>query len=281
MPKLPYFQFYPADWLSSPRIMCSTLVQQGAYIRLLCVCWMSGDCSIPNDNGKLAMLSGLPDHELDFVRQMFTAHPRKVGYLTNERLLKEWDKAHWISDIRSQAGKKSGKSRRTHVRHEFEQNMSKNGTGVNKSEIIVQKSEDRIQKAEEREEEKELNTPSAVKPRGPAKSGTVWDAYSRAYVKRYGVEPVRDKQANVSLCQVVDKLGIDAPQVTEFYLTHNDPFYVRKRHPPNLLALDATGLRTQWATGRKATSSEVRQAEMKDDAQEQVRRVEAMLERGL
>lgn len=166
--------------------------------------------------------------------------------------------------------------------------MSKNGTGVDKSEvrnqkseIIVQKSEDRIQKAKEREEEKELNTPSAVKPRGPAKSGAVWDTYSRAYVKRYGVEPVRDRQANVSLCQVVDKLGIDAPQVAEFYLTHNDPFYVRKRHPPNLLALDATGLRTQWATGRKATSSEVRQAEMKDDAQEQVRRVEAMLERGL
>src|SRR5574343_629551 len=49
MSKLPYFQFYPADWISSPRIMCSTLVQQRAYIRLLFVCWLSGDGSIPDD----------------------------------------------------------------------------------------------------------------------------------------------------------------------------------------------------------------------------------------
>ena len=81
---------------------------------------------------------------------------------------------------------------------------------------------------------------------------------------------------------LIEKLGAaEAPHVAAFYLTHNDPFYVKKRHPPNLLVLDATGLRTQWATGVKATSSEVRQAEMKDDSREQVKRVEAILARGM
>lgn len=134
MSSLPYFPFYPSDWLSSPRIICSTLVQQGAYIRLLSVCWLSGDCSLPNDSRKLSMLSGLQEQELEFVYQMFTPHPRKEGHLTNDRLLKEWERAHWISEKRSQAGKKSGKVRRTYVQHMHKQNMNKNGTCVDKSE---------------------------------------------------------------------------------------------------------------------------------------------------
>lgn len=106
----------------------------------------------------------------------------------------------------------------------------------------------------------------------------MFDSYRNAYVDRYGVEPVRDKQMNVAMCQLIEKLGAaEAPHVAAFYLTHNDPFYVKKRHPPNLLVLDATGLRTQWATGVRATTSEARNAEMKDDVLEQVKRVRALM----
>lgn len=137
MPKLPYFPFYPADWVSSPRIICSTLAQQGAYIRLLCMCWLSEDCSIPADRHQLSALSGLPDSDLDGVLQFFipcTSSTRPLSRsLTNERLLKEWKKAHWISDMRSQAGKKSGESRRTHVQHKLEQKR----TIAHKSEVII------------------------------------------------------------------------------------------------------------------------------------------------
>ena len=280
MAKLPYFQFYPADWLSSPRIMCSTLVQQGAYIRLLCVCWLSGDCSVPADQKKLAMLSGLPEQELEFVYQMFSAHPQKEGHLTNERLLKEWERAHWISDKRSQAGKISGKSRRTHVQHEFKQNANKKETCADKSEFRSQNSEVRLQKIEvRRQKEEKKKSCGQVKPL-PAtpKSKLVWDAYAEAYVKKYGVAPVRNQQVNALLCRVVDKLGTEeAPAVAAFYVSHNNPFYVSKRHPPNLLVQDAEGLRTQWATGVLATKSEARTAEKQMDATHQAQRLKSLI----
>ena len=88
-------------------------------------------------------------------------------------------------------------------------------------------------------------------PRAPAKSAEVWGAYAGAYRRRYGIDPVRNKKTNVHLCQLVDRLGADeAPPVAAFYLALDQPFYVSRRHPVNLLVQDAEGLRTQWVTGR-------------------------------
>lgn len=163
MANLPYFPFYPSDWLSSPRIMCLTLAEQGAYIRLLCVCWMSGDCSLPIDQSKLSTLSGLPIDQLGPVQDLFRPHPTKSDALTNERLYKEWEKAHWISESRSKAGRKSGKSRRTHVQQVYEQTASKKATVADKSEVRYQKSDIRSQKADlESQEEKTPLTPQGV-----------------------------------------------------------------------------------------------------------------------
>lgn len=118
-----------------------------------------------------------------------------------------------------------------------------------------------------------------VKPLPDApKSKPVWDAYAEAYIKKYGVEPVRNRQVNALLCRVVDKLGAEeAPAVAAFYVSHNNPFYVSKRHPPNLLVQDAEGLRTQWATGVLATKSEARTAERKIDAMHQAQRLKSLI----
>ena len=56
MKKIPAFQFYPADWLSSQRVALLTLEEEGAYIRLLCYCWKNGE--LPNDMEQLAKLIG-------------------------------------------------------------------------------------------------------------------------------------------------------------------------------------------------------------------------------
>jgi len=112
-----------------------------------------------------------------------------------------------------------------------------------------------------------------------SKSGNTWDAYLEAYQRRYHVDPVRNKTINSHLTHLVDRLGADeAPQVAAFYLTHNKPFYVSARHPTNLLLRDAEGLRTEWATGIKATTSEAKNAEIKDEAREQLKRVRANME---
>jgi len=58
---VPYFKFFPADWLGSTSVACMTLEQQGAYMRLLSHAWQASDCGIPDDDAMLAMLSGLGD----------------------------------------------------------------------------------------------------------------------------------------------------------------------------------------------------------------------------
>jgi uncharacterized protein YdaU (DUF1376 family) len=55
MNKPPAFQFYPKDFLSDTNVVCLTNEELGAYIRLLCHCWLGG--SLPTDDKKLAKLS--------------------------------------------------------------------------------------------------------------------------------------------------------------------------------------------------------------------------------
>lgn len=187
--------------------------------------------------------------------------------------------------LRDERERKGAAKRKQYQRDRVESRISHAAshgdvTGIyQKSEVIYQKSESEEEKKEERKKKScgQVETVPA-----PAKSSLAWAAYAGSYRERYRSEPVRNRQANALMCQLVDKLGADeAPSVAAFYVTHNNPFYVKKLHPLNLLVLDAEGLRTQWFTGRKMTSSEIRQAELKDDAQEQVKRVEAMLAGGL
>lgn len=133
-----------------------------------------------------------------------------------------------------------------------------------------------------KEEEEIKSSPreliSVMPTERPPKSARSWDAYATAYLARYHAEPVRNAQVNSLLCKLVDKLGEEkAPAVAAFYVQHNNPFYVGKRHPVNLLLADAEGLHTQWVTGVKATTGEARNAEKRDDAQAQIARVKAAM----
>ena len=56
MSRAPAFQFYAGDYLSSSRVQLMTLEEEGAYIRLLCHCWLHG--SIPSDPERIARLIG-------------------------------------------------------------------------------------------------------------------------------------------------------------------------------------------------------------------------------
>lgn len=52
----PAFQFYPKDFLCDEEQELMSLAEAGAYIRLLCRCWLKG--SLPEDVGELATLCG-------------------------------------------------------------------------------------------------------------------------------------------------------------------------------------------------------------------------------
>ena len=42
MKQLPYFPFYPGEWLRSPTIMGMSLAEQGGFLKLLCIQWEDG-----------------------------------------------------------------------------------------------------------------------------------------------------------------------------------------------------------------------------------------------
>jgi hypothetical protein len=98
-------------------------------------------------------------------------------------------------------------------------------------------------------------------PKEAPPTGAVWQAYSTAYRAKYSVDPVRNRTVNGQLAQVVERLGVEAAFVAEFYLSHKNRFYVEKMHPVGLLLSDAEKLRTEWATGRQTTATQANQAD--------------------
>jgi len=117
MAKSPAFQFYPDEWLSSPTISMMSPAEEGAYIRLLCFAWGDPDCTIPDDDEQLARLSRLGEGWLNgpstILRRVFIPHPKKPGKLFNPRLLDERKKQADFRRKCSDAGRRSGNSRRT------------------------------------------------------------------------------------------------------------------------------------------------------------------------
>lgn len=111
--KLPSFPFYVNDWLSSSRVRLMTPAERGAYIDLLAYDW--ADDGIPNDDDKLASLSGLGDTwfngSAQVLKACFVNHPAKVGFLTNVRLQQvRLEYLEW-RETKSQVGKYAAQKR--------------------------------------------------------------------------------------------------------------------------------------------------------------------------
>jgi hypothetical protein len=232
---LPFFKFYPANWLLSRKIRAMTTQQVAAYITLLCQQWMGKNCTLPESETEVKLLANWHESDGEFgpVLACFPLLKRPSHQRANPRLYHEYQEALASRQALSASGQK--------------------GAEVRWKKPV----------------EKPLANGSAT-----------WDAYASAYQTRYKVLPVRNQQVNSQLKQLVARLGQDdAPKIAAFYLTHHKPLYVSARHPTNLLLRDCEGLRTEWATGMKATTGEAKQMEQQDDARAQIARVTANLER--
>jgi uncharacterized protein YdaU (DUF1376 family) len=107
----PAFQFYPADYLSSARVCMMTLEEEGAYMRLLCYCWIQGH--LPADPEKLARLIGKGGSTTlaTVVAAMFKKDPGNAERLIHDRLEEERVKqAEWAKKS-SLGGKASAAAR--------------------------------------------------------------------------------------------------------------------------------------------------------------------------
>lgn len=88
-----------------------------------------------------------------------------------------------------------------------------------------------------------------------------WTAYEKAFWNRYGFMPVRNAKVNAQCMEIVKRLGDEARPVIDFYLTLNDPQYVRLNHPIGLLAMSAESVHAMWKRGRMTTTTEARAME--------------------
>lgn len=118
-----------------------------------------------------------------------------------------------------------------------------------------------------------------LEPDGKLPTQQIWTAYREAYRNRYNTEPVRNQKVNSQVKQLVERLGIEAPAVAEFYLSHNGRYYVEKCHSVGCLLADAEKLRTEWATGRRVTNAQAQQADKSQSNLDQLERMRQYYER--
>lgn len=100
---------YPADFEADTSHL--TLEEDGAYNRLLRLCWMTPGCSLPDDPAWIARRMRLTP--ADFSRVVAPLldefFKRKNGRVFSTRLTREWEKVDETSRKRSEAGKKGGR----------------------------------------------------------------------------------------------------------------------------------------------------------------------------
>lgn len=107
---LPYFPFFPSDFEAKTSHL--TIAEDGAYNRLLRLCWMTPRCSIPADPEWIARRLRVSDDEFEasvkpVLREFFKL---SRGRYYNPRLREEWKKASCTHASRSKAGSKGGKA---------------------------------------------------------------------------------------------------------------------------------------------------------------------------
>jgi len=103
----------------------------------------------------------------------------------------------------------------------------------------------------------------------------VWSAYSEAYARRYGQEPLRNAKVNSVCSQIAKQVGIETGQaVMHFYLQQNVAWYVQKAHAIEYALKDLQALRTNMLNNQAMSS---RQAQLVDKQQSQKNALENYL----
>ncbi len=146
--KSPAFQFYPSDYLSDENVDSMTLEQQGAYWRLCCHAWKiesplppgSNDLNgrsttvgrILNDDQRLSKLARMTEDEWAKNKAQILAAFRidPDGYITQKRLLREWNKQQEFHQQRIEAGKASAKARAKKPLNERSNDLNDRSTSV-------------------------------------------------------------------------------------------------------------------------------------------------------
>jgi len=108
---LPYFNLYPRDFEADTSHL--SLEEDGAYNRLLRLCWMTPEASIPDDDAWIMRRMRVDKDTYDRVVRVVLAEffQRKGGRVSNARLSKEFAVSTAAHDRRVSAGKAGGSAK--------------------------------------------------------------------------------------------------------------------------------------------------------------------------
>ena len=108
---LPYFPMFPSDFEAKTSHL--TMAEDGAYNRLLRICWMTPGCSMPADEAWIMRRArAFTEADKEAVRSVLAEFFKaENGRFSNARLTKEWLAANEAHDKRKTAGAKGGKAK--------------------------------------------------------------------------------------------------------------------------------------------------------------------------
>ncbi len=164
--------------------------------------------------------------------------------------------------------------------------VQQNKQAIQSNEQGVQSNEQGVQQNELILNNQALNHQSKPSDKGAdgsknGKSTETWNAYSRAYLNRYSVSPLRNAKVSKLLCSLVDHVGSDnAPHVASYYVSLNDQWYIKKGHDVATLVQNAQAVYTQWANGTNHTSQQARETERRSHMQSVGESLIAKINRG-
>lgn len=88
------------------------------------------------------------------------------------------------------------------------------------------------------------------------------EAYQKAYYERYKVDIVMSAKFHSNIAQIVSRVGHEvAPPLLEFFVWHNDSFYIKGMHGIGLALRDCEALRTQYLKGQAITMKDIKSYE--------------------
>jgi uncharacterized protein YdaU (DUF1376 family) len=138
--KLPWFPFYPKDFLCDEKVMQMSAMECGAYIRLLCIAWNSQPIgTLAGSPVALARLAVLTDHEWQEHGDVIMAPFELIdGRWCQKRMMREGRSSEKKHSIFVEAGRRGGlakaclkpaSSNHNHNHNHKEEKSSSNGSG--------------------------------------------------------------------------------------------------------------------------------------------------------
>lgn len=108
---LPYFPMYPTDFEAKTSHL--TLAEDGAYNRLLRICWMTPSCTIPDDEAWIMRRLRVDKETFDGVVRLVLDEFFTVenGRLSNAKLTRVFVASNEAHEKRKNAGSKGGKAK--------------------------------------------------------------------------------------------------------------------------------------------------------------------------